>query len=155
MNCAIDSGCANPISLGASASKNARANVLVVDDDEHIRAACTAMLNQAGFAVTEAEDGALAWKALLSVHYHLLITDHLMPRVSGLLLIRRMRAAGMIQPVILMSGTLHFEKQISDPWCRIDATLPKPFSSNQLLIRVYSVLDLAPREMAEARSFTG
>ena len=80
-------------------------HVLVVDDDWSVAATCAEMLVRAGFLVSGAENGEQAWEALQCVHYHLVITDYLMPKASGLELARRMRCAGMMQPVNLISGS--------------------------------------------------
>jgi two-component system alkaline phosphatase synthesis response regulator PhoP len=128
-------------------------HVLVVDDDWSVAATCAEMLVRAGFLVSGAENGEQAWEALQCVHYHLVITDYLMPKASGLELARRMRRAGMMQPVILISGSPDIEKQVSDSRIPIDVILPKPFSFYELLNRINAVLDLFPRASLGARIF--
>ena len=108
---------------------------------------------RAGFQVSGAENGEQAWEALQCVHYHLVITDYLMPKASGLELARRMRGAGMMQPVILISGSRDLEKQVADSKIPIDVVLPKPFSFYELLNRINAVLDLLPRASPGARIF--
>ena len=139
--------------LDAPPFKDHRGCVLVVDDDESVRAVCAEMLSRAGFAVSEAENGEQALTELRSVHYHLVITDYHMPKVSGTELARQMRVAGMTQPVILISGTMDIEDQISDSGHLIDTVLPKPFSFDELLSRVNAVLDLVPRATLRSRTF--
>jgi len=120
-------------------------HVLVVDDDESVGMACVEMLTRAGFAASGAETAEQAWEALSFAHYHLVITDYQMPKASGLELARQMRAAGMMQPVILISGMPEIEKLALDASCRIDEVLPKPFSLPELLTRVNAALDSAQR----------
>ncbi len=132
-------------------------HVLVVDDDWSVAATCAEMLVRAGFQVSGAENGEQAWEALQCVHYHLVITDYLMPKASGLELARRMRGAGMMQPVILISGSTDIEKQVADSKIPIDVILPKPFSFYELLNRINAVLDLfrghrLGREFSKARN---
>ena len=69
--------------------------VLVVDDDESVRAVSVRVLQLAGYKVDTASDGEAGWEALRRDVFHLLITDNCMPRLSGLELIVRLRAAGM------------------------------------------------------------
>jgi len=78
--------------------------------------------------VDAACDAADAWEALHVVRYDLVITDHQMPRLTGLELILRMRSANMSQPVILMSGTMPLEELYRNPDLRVDARLAKPFT---------------------------
>jgi DNA-binding response OmpR family regulator len=128
-----------------------REHVLVVEDDWSAATTCAKMLTHAGFAVSGAESVEQAWEALQSTRYHLVITDHFMPQASGLELARRMRAAGMTQPVILISGTPDIEKLRFDPADRIDDILPKPFSFYELVLRVNAALDSPQRAMTEPR----
>ena len=80
--------------------------ILVVDDDISIRHLGTELLSQSGYEVDAAEDGAAAWEALSADSYDLLITDNNMPKVSGVELLRKMRAARMAVPVIMATGTV-------------------------------------------------
>jgi CheY-like chemotaxis protein len=119
---------------------NPSPRILVVDDDADIRQVNTAVLNRFGYQTVTAEDGAAAWDALLASHYDLLITDHNMPRISGIELIKKLRAARMTLPVILVSGDLPGRELEQNAWLKPVATLPKPFSAAQLLDTVNEVL---------------
>ena len=77
----------------------------MVDDDEDSLFVTSLLLSEAGYLVDDAADGEEAWEALLSTRYDLLLTDHNMPRLCGLDLIARVRAAGMKIPVVLYSGS--------------------------------------------------
>jgi CheY-like chemotaxis protein len=103
--------------------------ILVVDDETYIRELLVKALDRLGYRnVDSAYDGAEAWKALQKVNYDLVITDHKMPRVTGLELIARMRSEGMLQPVILISGLMPTEELNANPGLRVDAILAKPFT---------------------------
>jgi DNA-binding response OmpR family regulator len=60
--------------------------------------------------------------------------------MSGIELIKKLHAARMALPVILVSGTIPTEKLKRHPWLQIDATLLKPYSPDELLARVREVL---------------
>jgi DNA-binding response OmpR family regulator len=143
-------------SVDASASLDRGCvRALVVEDHVPLRTTCAQILKRAGLAVSETEDGQQAWEALMSADYHLVIIGHLIPKKSGLTLVRRMRAAAMTQPVILISEALDAKKRIPDPRQRIDAILVKPFSSYELLIRVEMVLHSASKPTRSFPSFNG
>jgi DNA-binding response OmpR family regulator len=125
-------------------TQSRRASVLVVDDDSSVRGACATMLARVGFSVSEAEDGEQAWEELRTARFQLVITDYSMPKLTGFELVRRMRGAGMTQPVIMISGTPDLEKQLGGSQHSIEVILPKPFSCVDLLNRVNAVLELAP-----------
>lgn len=63
---------------------NLRHRILVVDDETAVRNLMSAVLLHAGYLVETAQDGAVAWAALQSNRYDLLITDHDMPKVTGI-----------------------------------------------------------------------
>ena len=114
--------------------------ILVVDDDDDIRRLNTEVLARSGYKVDAAADGAVAWRTLRLNSYDLLLTDHDMPKVTGVELLIKLRAARMALPVILVSGTITAEKLKPYPWLQIDATLLKPYTPDELLATVRKVL---------------
>ncbi len=117
-----------------------------MDDEPGVRHVTAVLLTRAGFEVDAAADGEQAWQALLAGHYDLLVTDHEMPRLRGLELIKRLRDAGMNLAVILASGTLSMERLREHPKLDIATVLLKPFSNPDLLAAVGQCLapDLKP-----------
>ena len=99
--------------------------ILVVDDDEDSRYVTSLRLSRAGYLVDQAVDGVEAWEALLATRYDLLLTDHNMPRLCGLDLVARLRAAGLNLPVILYSGWPGFERRADYSNLRLAAIIPK------------------------------
>jgi DNA-binding response OmpR family regulator len=134
----------------AKASLSLRTNplrrILVVEDEPDIRRLNAEVLKSSGYQVHTAEDGQAGWKALHAVRhapdcYDLLITDHQMPGMTGLALVKNMRAARMALPVIVASGTLATEDLfIRCPWLHPAAMLVKPYSIEQLLGTVEKML---------------
>jgi len=118
--------------------------ILVVDDDENARYLDCAMLSHAGYTVDTAADGEEAWKMLLSIPYDLLLSDHNMPRLCGLALVARMRAAGMALPVIINSGCLELGEASNYLGLDLAAILHKPFEFTEVLDAVKRILPLPP-----------
>ena len=81
-----------------------RTNVLVVDDDYHMRLALKESLSKAGYAVSVAEDGMEAVEAVKKNPLDLMITDVKMPRLNGLDLLSQVREMSPFLPVILITG---------------------------------------------------
>ena len=121
--------------------------ILVVDDNEDVRRLNTEVLANSGFTVDAAADGAVAWNALRLNDYDLLLTDHGMPPVNGLHLVKKLRAARMAMPVIMVSGMEPAKELRRHPWLQIDATLLKPYTPGELLATVRNVL-YAPGDTA-------
>jgi DNA-binding response OmpR family regulator len=114
--------------------------ILVVEDDESIRGLGVKLLQRAGCRVDACEDGAAAWELIKLNHYDLLITDHQMPRVTGLELVEQLRSASITLPVILLSGALPAEELNQKPWLQIGAAINKPYLEDELLGAVEKLL---------------
>lgn len=123
-----------------SASEIPARDILYVDDDAPLRGLLADALQAAGFHVDVAGDGQAGWEALQRRGYDLLITDHAMPSISGMDLIRRLRSAGRTMPVILASGGVEEAEAERLEWLWISATLRKPFTPSALLETVHRVL---------------
>ena len=126
-----------------SAGQCATKRILVADDDPLICGLLAATLEDTGFQVKTAKDGEAAWAELLASHYDLLVTDDIMPKASGLALVRRIRVAAMALFVIVASDRLDADdvaKLNHDPWARFDAFVRKPFTTSELLRVVFRVL---------------
>src|SRR5476651_325506 len=88
----------NPAGAPLQCKTNPSRRILVVDDEPCIREISTEVLIQHGYNVDTAEDGAAAWQALNSDRYDLLVTDHNMPKVSGVELLKKLRISSMALP---------------------------------------------------------
>jgi len=114
--------------------------ILVVEDDVVTLRINVKVLTKSGYKVDGAEDGAVAWDALQLNGYDLLVTDNDMPNVSGVDLLKKLYAARMALPVIMVSGTMPTAELERQPWLQIKAVLPKPCIVSELLATVRSVL---------------
>jgi CheY-like chemotaxis protein len=138
-----------PAGASSQGQLNQRPRILVVDDDGDIRRLNSEVLTGSGYKVDTAADGDDAWDVLELYRYDLLLTDYDMPKVTGVELLKKLRAAHMTMPVILASGTIPTQELNRHPWLQIDATLPKPYTPDELLVTVrkalYAVIDIAGR----------
>ena len=114
--------------------------ILVVDDGLLIRRLNARVLTLSGYEVDTAEDGAVAWEALQQDDYDLLITDQQMPNVTGVDLLKKIHAARLALPVIMLTGTFPQAEFIRQPWLRPNASLLKPCDITELLDTVQEVL---------------
>ena len=119
---------------------NTPQRILVVDDDADIRQLNTEVLRESGYHVDNAPDGEVAWHALQSKAYDLLITDNNMPQMTGIELVNKLRSEEMKLPIILMSGTMPSEELKRHPWLQIQGTLLKPYTLAELFVTVKEVL---------------
>ena len=80
------------------------ATLLIIDDDDVVRASLAAYLEDSGFKVLQANNGLQGLEVFQQEHPDLMICDLRMPQVDGLELIRRINALGIEVPVIVVSG---------------------------------------------------
>lgn len=112
----------------------ARAAVLLAEDDRSLRRYLEVVLRRAGYEVVAAADGLEAMKAALSGTFHAVVTDALMPHLSGQELCRFLRAHPKLSslPVVLLSGADNRNASTQDTSARADAYLSKPVRPEEL-----------------------
>jgi DNA-binding response OmpR family regulator len=115
-------------------------HILLVDDDAYLRALNARVLTWSGYKVQTAANGADAWKALELHNYDLLITENVMPWVTGVQLLKHLRSQGITMPVIMASGTVPTRELKLHPGLRLEAALRKPVTGDKLLQTVKNVL---------------
>ncbi len=115
------------------------ARILVVDDDGHIREVVRVALEQGGFGVVEATDGATALKAFAAEPFDLVVLDIVMPEVDGLEVCRQIRARART-PIVFLSSRDDEIDRVLGLELGGDDYLSKPFSPRELLARVKAVL---------------
>jgi DNA-binding response OmpR family regulator len=130
----------NPGSSHQAGPPSPCARILVVDDDADLRQLNASLLKHSGYEVTTAEDGAAALAALDADSYDLLLTDHNMPKLTGIELLNQLHIARKTLPTILVSGSLTEDELYRYPWLQIAATLLKPYAAADLLRTVRRVL---------------
>jgi DNA-binding response OmpR family regulator len=117
--------------------------ILLVEDDEMVRDMVARILTDKGYRVFTAPDGkaGLATYQEHSGEIHLLLTDMILPKLSGRELARRLREHNPRLKVLYMSG--YTEKAVVEPGGLPGgaAFMAKPFSVPDLLARVRQVLD--------------
>jgi DNA-binding response OmpR family regulator len=114
--------------------------ILVVEDNYAVRRLNTGLLMDSGYEVDSAEDGEVAWDALQLNSYDLLVTENKMPKLSGVDLLRKMFAAQMTLPVIMVSQTMPMDELSREPWLQIEAMLDKSYVVAEFLATVRNVL---------------
>jgi two-component system OmpR family response regulator len=114
--------------------------VLLVEDDTIIQGLIAMSLRKAGYQVKCAEDGEAGWEILSSGHFDLLITDNNLPNLTGVELIRRLRATDQHVPVMLISGQVPWSTPGLETLLSPGMAMEKPFSMARLLEAVHGVM---------------
>jgi two-component system response regulator AtoC len=115
--------------------------ILLAEDDEIMRISISDRLRKYGWQVDEADDGRKAMSLYEKNHYHLIISDIRMPRLSGLELLHHIRKQNPDTDIIIMTAYGSIDDAIS--CLRQGATdyILKPFDIDDLIIRVTRLLD--------------
>jgi PAS domain S-box-containing protein len=141
----------------APAPRRGSETILVVDDDDDVRAVARTILRGQGYSVLEARDGAEALEVcqVQRAPIHLLLTDAVMPRISGRQVAAELAQLGAPAKVLLMSGYANTLVDLRGPTDDAIAYLPKPFTPAELTSKVREVLDapsIEPDPTRPARS---
>lgn len=109
--------------------------LLVADDDPHIRTLLRQVLTREGYAVMEAEDGVKAQEILANTPIDLAVVDVMMPRMDGLDLCQHIRETYDI-PIILLTARQQLSDKEQGFLRGTDDYLTKPFEPAELLFRI-------------------
>src|SRR5947209_2977660 len=120
-------------------SASSDSHILVVDDDERLRALLQRYLTQNGFRVTAAAGPEDARALMKSMAFDLLIVDVMMPGESGLDLTRSVRAQSQV-PIMMLTARGEAEHRIEGLETGADDYLPKPFEPRELVLRCAALL---------------
>jgi DNA-binding response OmpR family regulator len=110
--------------------------VLLVEDSEIMRRTVRRALRHAGFAVDLAADGEEGLAAAELNDYDALVLDIMLPKLDGLALLRRLRAAGKTTHVLLLTARDTVADRVVGLRLGADDYLVKPFALEELLARV-------------------
>jgi two-component system phosphate regulon response regulator OmpR len=119
--------------------------IVIVDDDARIRDLLRRYLSQEGFDVLLAEDGRALERILQRETIDLMVLDLMLPGEDGLSICRRLRAAGVKTPVIMLTAKVEDVDRITGLEIGADDYLGKPFNPRELLARIHAVLRRRPQ----------
>ncbi|ACO79279.1 Response regulator [Azotobacter vinelandii CA] len=117
----------------------AMTNVLLVDDDHELTALLTEYLAREGFVATAVHDGELGELEALSGRYAIVVLDVMLPRLSGIEVLRRIRSHSQI-PVLLLTARGDNIDRIAGLDLGADDYVPKPSSPGELVARLRAIL---------------
>ncbi len=106
--------------------------ILVVDDDEQLRALLETALEELGYRVETAVDGADAYKHLQTEDCRCMLLDINMPHINGIELLLLMQNEGLKVPTIVMAGHADFDDNEMHQIDNVKLFMAKPFGIDDL-----------------------
>lgn len=142
---------------------NDKARILVVDDEEHLALGIAENLLEEGFDVIVAFDGGQALTRLdeSEADFDLVVLDVMMPVLDGFAVCKQLRAAGNQVPVLFLTARSALDDRIRGLEAGGDDYLAKPFSLEELLLRVAAIVRRKrwyapePRALDDSLEFEG
>ncbi|MDZ4666656.1 MAG: response regulator transcription factor [bacterium] len=115
---------------------NDKLKILLVEDDPQLGFVVQDGLEQNGYFVTHCLNGELAWEAFLTGVYSIVLLDVMMPIMDGISLTAKIREKDSHIPIIMLTAKGMQEDKIMGFNAGADDYLVKPFSIEELLLRI-------------------
>src|SRR4051794_7161134 len=116
------------------------ARILVVEDELKLGASLEEGLGEAKYAVDWALDGEDALEYARTSTYDAVVLDVLLPKLDGLEVCRRLRAGGVLSPILMLTARDALEHRVAGLDSGADDYLTKPFAFEELLARLRALL---------------
>ena len=124
----------------------ANAKILIVDDEANTLASLSRAFRLAGHEAVVCDNAVRALELARTQPFDLILSDVVMPRRDGLALLEDLKTAGVIAPVVMMSGQAHIEMAVRATRLGALDFLEKPLSTEKLLVTVENALKLTRLE---------
>ncbi len=119
--------------------------ILVIEDEARLARLIARVLTEEGYAAQTVGDGRSALAYALAEPFDLLIVDWMLPDLDGIQVLKRLRAAEVSVPVLMLTARSQIEDRVEGLDAGADDYLPKPFAFPELTARVRALLRW-PRE---------
>lgn len=114
--------------------------LLFAEDDRDIAKAVQTLLMRSGYSVDVVHNGQDAIDYIEAGDYDGVILDWMMPKLSGIEVLSKMRSEGFSTPVLILTARDAVEDRVEGLDTGADDYLPKPFAASELLARVRAML---------------
>jgi len=118
------------------AKAEAKANILLVEDEENLHDALKLNLELEGYEITSAYDGNEALQAVKDEYFDLIIMDVMLPNVDGISATETIRLQNNDVPILILSAKNTSADRVLGLKKGADDYLVKPFNLEELLLRV-------------------
>lgn len=127
--------------------------ILLAEDTKDLNKVVTQMLEMQGFDVDSAFDGEEALKLALSNGYDGIVLDIMMPKLSGLQVLKEIRSRNILTPVLMLTAKAEVDDRVEGLDAGADDYLTKPFAMKELMARVKALTRRGSQYAAKELSF--
>ncbi len=113
--------------------------ILLAEDDKRIASDVSRALKASGYVIETVVDGEEAWFRGDTEDYGAIILDLGLPKMDGLSVLKRWRAAGRAMPVLILTARGSWAERVDGIDAGADDYLPKPFQMEELLSRLRAI----------------
>lgn len=128
-------------------------HILVIDDDRRIRDLVSRYLHENGFIVLAAEDAADADQVMDRFAFDVLVVDVMMPGVTGVEYVKKLRAKAQMVPVLLLTALSEIDDRIDGLEAGADDYLTKPFEPKELVLRLQAILRRTRKAVPQSKVY--
>ena len=113
-----------------------KANILLVEDDQSLNFIIYDHLEEAGYNVIEAKDGEQAFRLFQENSFDICLLDVMLPKLDGFSLAEKIRARNQMIPILFLTAKSLHEDKLTGFSLGGDDYITKPFSMEELLMRI-------------------
>lgn len=118
-----------------------KANILLVEDEEHLHETIKLNFELEGYEVTSAYDGNQALQAIANEYFDLIVLDIMLPEIDGISITENVRLSNTETPILILSAKNSNADKILGLKKGADDYLTKPFNLEELLLRVDKLIE--------------
>src|SRR5580698_10149692 len=115
-------------------------NICLVEDEQKVAGFICKGLEEHGYKLKTAKDGAAAKALLQAADFDLLILDVMLPDINGIELCRQIRLSDTKTPILMLTALDQIQNKVSGLKAGADDYLVKPFHFSELLARIEALL---------------
>jgi DNA-binding response OmpR family regulator len=131
---------ASPGPSGIASTAEEAVKILLVDDSQRLRRSLGQGLRKLGYAVDLAGDGEEGLALAETYDYHVIVLDLMLPGLSGLEVLRRLRARGNGVHILILSARDRVDDRVKGLQLGADDYLVKPFAFDELCARIQALV---------------
>ncbi|UTE72893.1 response regulator transcription factor [Rossellomorea marisflavi] len=115
-------------------------NILIIEDDPALLEILTTVIEEERFKVEQATNGGYGMELALTNMYDLIIVDWMLPELDGISVIQKVKGADISAPILMLTAKDSIQDKVHGLNAGADDYLVKPFATQELIARIFSLL---------------